>query len=208
MALMVSDTGGGGDFTPAPEGTHFAVCDMVVDLGLQNTSFKGVDSVKHQIYARWQIPAERIEWTDGDGNKKEGPVVIGKTYTASLSEKANLRKDLQSWRGRAFTAEELKAFDVSKLLGVGAMISIVHNQADNGKTYANIGAIGGLPKGTQPIVPEGGTLLYDPDNTGSLESLPKWLREKIEAQVIPTGKTVANDPDAWRNNELDDDVPF
>ena len=206
MALIVSDSGGG-DFTPAPEGTHFGACDMVVDLGLQKTSFQGVESTKHQIYVRWQIPAERIEWTDGDGNKKEGPVVIGKTYTASLGEKANLRKDLQSWRGRAFTEAELKGFDISKLLGVGATISIVHNHKD-GKTYANIGAIGGLPKGMAPISVEGSPVLYDPDNTGSKDQLPKWLREKIDGQIVPTDKTDNNDPDAWRNSELDDDVPF
>jgi len=206
MALIVSDTGGG-DFTPAPEGTHFGVCDMVVDLGMQRTSYQGVESIKHQIYVRWQIPEERIEWTDADGNKREGPVVIGKTYTASLGEKANLRKDLQSWRGRAFTEAELKAFDVSKLLGVGATISIVHNHKE-GKTYANIGAIGGLPKGMASPPIENGTVLYDPDNTETLDKLPKWLREKIESQIIPTGKTDANDPDSWRNSELDDDVPF
>jgi len=206
MALMVSDTGGG-DFTPAPEGTHFGACDMVVDLGLQKTSFQGVESNKHQIYVRWQIPSERMEWTDGEGNKKEGPVVIGKTYTASLGEKANLRKDLQSWRGRAFTEAELKGFDISKLLGVGATISIVHNHKDS-KTYANIGAIGGLPKGMPAIQIEGGMTLYDPDHLDNKSLLPKWLQDKIDNQIVPTGKTDANDPDAWRNSELDDDVPF
>ncbi|HEX8414027.1 MAG TPA: hypothetical protein VF637_09105 [Sphingomicrobium sp.] len=206
MALIVSDSGGG-DFTPAPEGTHFGVCDMVVDLGKQKTSYQGVESLKDQIYIRWQIPGERISWTDGDGNKKEGPVVIGKTYTASLGEKANLRKDLQSWRGRAFSEAELKSFDVSRLLKVGAMIAIVHNHKE-GKTYANIGAISGLPKGMEAPAVEGTPMLYDPDNKGAFNDLPKWLREKIEAQVVPTGKTDGNDPDSWRNAELDDDVPF
>lgn len=207
MALIVSDTGGGGDFTPAPEGTHFGVCDMVVDLGKQKTSYQGVESIKHQIYIRWQIPAERIEWTDGDGVKHEGPVVIGKTYTASLGEKANLRKDLQSWRGRAFTEEELKGFDISRLLRVGATISIVHNHKD-GKTYANIGAIGALPKGMSALSVEGEPLLYDPDTNDGFDRLPKWLREKIDAQVVATGQTDPNDPDGWRNAELNDDVPF
>lgn len=206
MALMVSDSGGG-DFTPAPEGTHFGVCDMVVDLGMQKTSYQGVESVKHQIYIRWQIPAERTSWTDANGDKQEGPVVIGKTYTASLGEKANLRKDLQSWRGRAFSDEELKAFDVSRLLNVGAMIAIVHNHKE-GKTYANIGAISGLPKGMDKPIAEGKPIIYDPDNQHTLNDLPKWLREKIEGQVVMTGKTDPNDPDGWRNAELDDDVPF
>src|ERR1700743_3838249 len=97
MAIMATDSGGGGDFSPVPAGTHFAVCDQVVDLGKQRiVSQMYGESIKHQVYIRWQIPAERVEW-EFEGQKKEGPAVIGKTYTVSLGDKANLRKDLQAW---------------------------------------------------------------------------------------------------------------
>src|SRR5690349_18426253 len=137
MAILATDTGGGGDFTPVPAGTHFAVCDQVVDLGKQRiVSQMYGESIKHQVYIRWQIPAERVEW-EVDGAKKEGPAVIGKTYTVSLGDKANLRKDLQAWRGKPFTPDELRGFDIAKLLGVPATITVTHTEKD-GKTYANV----------------------------------------------------------------------
>jgi hypothetical protein len=210
MAIMATDTGGGGDFTPVPMGTHIAICDMVVDLGKQRTTYQGEESVKHQIYLRWQIPAERVEWKDGDGNQKEGPAVIGKTYTLSLGEKANLRKDLQAWRGKSFTEDELRGFDVAKLLGVPCTLSVTHTEK-NGRTYTNVASLGGIPKGMEKPTAENGVTLYDNDNPGTFENLPKWLREKISGQVEPTGKTDDNDPDAWRgqaHDDLDDDLPF
>ena len=209
MAIMATDTGGGGDFTPVPQGTHIAICDQVVDLGRQAIkSDKFGDSVKHQVYIRWQIPAERVEW-EHDGKKFEGPAVIGKTYTVSLGEKANLRKDLQAWRGKPFTPDELKGFDISKLLGVPATITVTHSEKD-GRTYANIASVGGLIKGMPKPTSEGDLILYDSDNMGSFEKLSKRLQERIKAQIIETGKTEAGDPDAWRSggDDLDDDIPF
>lgn len=216
MSLIVSDTGGG-DYTPAPEGTHFGVCDMVVDLGHQKTTYMGAESVKKQVYIRWQVPAERVEWTDANGAKHEGPMVIGKTYTASLGEKANLRKDLQSWRGKVFTDEEIKGFDISNLLAKGATITVTHKES-NGKTYANVASVGGIPRGMEPPPVEGEAIIFDTDAPTNADKLPKWLREKVEKRVPAPGEA---DPPEQRgygpgqeghilgfDADLDDDVPF
>lgn len=210
MGIYVSDTGGGSDFTPVPEGTHFAVCDMVVDIGRQKTTYMGDTTIKPQVYIRWQIPAERTEWTDGDGVKREGPMVIGKTYTASLGEKANLRKDLQAWRGKAFTEEELRKFDISKLLAAPATISVTHKPKESGGVYANVTSIGGLPKGMDKPQVEGDPIIYGAEDTGAYDKLPKWLREKIDHQVTETdpGPHDERNPPAPAYADLDDDVPF
>lgn len=210
MAIMATDTGGG-DFTPVPQGTHIAICDQVIDLGKQliKSQMYG-ESVKHQVYIRWQIPAERAQW-EQDGEKKEGPAVIGKTYTVSLGEKAALRKDLQAWRGKPFTPDELKGFDISKLLGVPATITVTHTEKD-GKTYSNIASVGGIPKGMPKPTHEGELLIYDNDNLGSFEKLSKRMQDRIKAQVIEEQVEVysSGDPDAWRasQQDLDDDIPF
>lgn len=209
MAIMATDTGGGGDFTPVPAGTHFAVCDQVVDLGRQRTTFQGQENIKPQVYIRWQIPAERVEW-EKDGEKHEGPAVIGKTYTLSLSEKANLRKDLQAWRNLPFTPDELRGFDIAKLLGAAATITVTHTEKD-GRTYANVVSIGGIPKGTDKPTLEGEPLLYDNEHVEAFERLSKRMQERIQAQVPANGHSAdAHDPDAWRSQaqELDDDIPF
>lgn len=208
MALIASDTGGGGDFTPMPAGNHVAVCNMVTDLGMQKViSQLYGEKVKHQVYIRWEVPDETIEWEDRDGNKQSGPRVIGKTYTVSLHENAALRADLESWRGRPFTKEELAGFDISKLLGVPCMVNVTHTEK-NSKTYANVQAVTPLPKALKenPPKPSGATLIHDSD-TNSYDDLPEWLQKKIDAQIVPTGKTNASDPENWRN-DLDDDIPF
>ncbi len=177
MSTYASDSGGG-DFAPVPEGSHMAVCDMFVDLGLQDSRF----GAKHKIYLRWQIPALRIDY-EKDGEKINAPMSIGGTYTLSLAEKSNLRPMLQAWRGRAFTADELKKFDVSSVLGAPCMITVTHNPKDGGGVYANVGAVVKIPAGLPVPQLEGETILYDADNLGSWDHLRPWIQEKIKNAV-------------------------
>lgn len=170
MAVKVSDTGGG-DFKLPPEGTHIAVCNMVIDIGQQDTGMYGV---KHQVYLRWELPHER---TDDDK-----PMTIGKTYTASLSEKANLRKDLENWRGKAFTEDELKEFDLDNVLGKACQVTIQHKSRDT-KTFANVTGVTSLTKGMEAPKAENDLVVYDTENTGQWDSLPEWLQNKISNQA-------------------------
>jgi len=208
MAIMVSDSGGGGDFSPMPQGNHVAICNMVVDLGLQRTvSQMYGEKIKRQVYVRWETPDERISWTDKEGNEREGPRVIGQIYTASLHENAKLRGDLESWRGRPFTQEELAGFDISKLLGVPCMVNVTHAER-NGKTYANVAAVTPLPKALRENPPkaESSLLIYDEDNPGSYDLLPEWLQKKIDDQVRQSSPPSGNG--GQHDDDLNDDIPF
>ena len=115
-------------FTPAPEGLHQAVCVDVHDLGLQKTPW----GEKHKVLVVWQIDA-----LEENGKRFQ----IRQSYTLSLSDKANLRRDLECWRGRKFTDDELQGFDLEKLMGANCQLQVVHNLGDEGKTYANVQAI-------------------------------------------------------------------
>ena len=207
MATYASDTGGGGDFAPVPEGAHPAICDMFADLGLQETSGKYAGKVQHKIYIRWQIPGLRLSY-EKDGATHEGPMTIGSTYTLSLHEKAALRKVLQSWRGKAFTEAELKKFDVTTIVGKPCLLSVAHAPKDGGGVYANIMAVMSVPPGLTVPAIEGKALIYDADNMGSFEELRPWLQEKIKAQKLPEEADKANDPDSWRADVDDSEVPF
>ena len=211
MAIYASDTGGGSDFDPVPEGSHPAVCDMLVDLGLQETTGKFAGKVQHKIYLRWQIPSLRLSY-EKDGVAIEGPMTIGSRFTVSLHEKAALRKLLQQWRGRAFTADELKKFDVTSVVGKPCLISVSHTPRDGGGVYANVDTAIKLPAGVTPPELEGEALVYDSDNMGTFEKLRPWLQEVIKAQKSPKEADRVNDPDAWRgglsNDDLDDDIAF
>lgn len=206
MAIMATDTGGGGDFSPMPSGNHVAICNMVVDLGKQrDVSQLYGEKIKHKIFIRWEIPAERLTWSDKDGNEKEGPRVIGKTYTLSLHENASLRADLENWRGKAFTDEERAGFDVSKLLGAPCMLNVIHTQK-NGKTYADVKGIGRLPKGMASPMSEIGLVLYDDENRNNYENLSEWLQKKIDAQVRDEPQSQQQTNGGY--DDLDDDIPF
>ena len=116
MGITATDSGSMKDFKKVPPGCHFAICNMVVDLGVQETSFKGQAKQQHKVYIRWEVPDERVTY-EKDGKEIEGPCSIGATYTLSLSEKAKLRALLENWRGKLFTREELNGFDITTIAG-------------------------------------------------------------------------------------------
>jgi hypothetical protein len=215
MPLTFKVNASAGDFDPAPAGSHLGVCDMVVYLGVQPGS--GLfPAPKPQVYIRFELPNARIEF-EKDGKKQEGPRVIGNKYTASMSEKANLRKVLESWRGKKFTDPEAESFDVSAILGKSCLLMITQT-AKGEKIYSNISAIGAVPKGMESKAPEIKPIYYGPDNTSTFEMLPKWLQDVIAGQIVPQQKqekqTNGSDEEppvsSYENNlEItDDDIPF
>lgn len=182
MPIYASDTGGGDDFKQVTPGMHPAVCDMMVDLGLQEQKSQLYgDSIKHQVYIRWQIPGERLEY-EKDGVKIEGPMTIGSYYTLSLSEKANLRKILQGWRGKEFTADEAAKFDVTAVLGKPCTLNVIHKTGNDGKVRARIEGVGPPIKGLDVAKVEGETILYDGGEEQSpvWDKLRPWMHETIK----------------------------
>jgi hypothetical protein len=128
-------------FTPAPAGVHQAVCVDIVDLGIVEVTWQGKTKQQHKINIAWQIDEPR------DDVK---PYLVFKRYTLSLSEKATLRKDLESWRGKKFTRDEEMGFDVETVLGANCLLNIQHNTVGD-KTYANVVSIMPLVKGMPKI---------------------------------------------------------
>jgi hypothetical protein len=106
-------------------------------------TYEGRTQRKHKIVIVWQI----------DENLDDGrPYLVRRRYTCSLHEKAALRRDLESWCGRAFTDQELQAFDLENLLSVGCLIKVIH-EARNGSVYANVASVMPLPSGMKAPVP-------------------------------------------------------
>jgi hypothetical protein len=180
---------------------------MVVDLGLQETNFQGKIANKRQCYIRWELPTERIEYTDKKtGEVVTGPMLIGKLYTLSLHEKATLRHDLENWRGRSFTGTELvNGFDLFKLAGQACQVTVVH-VTRNDRTYANVTSVAGWPKGLKkPKATETGLLLYSSDEPEHLPDLPQWIRDKLDKRIADP-VAIKETPPA--DDDLDDSIPF
>jgi len=140
MSLTVNaGNGGGGDFEQCPAGSFAARCYQIIDLGHQTFEWKGEAKV---------APKVRITWELNEMMQDGRPFSISREYTASIGDKANLRKDLEAWRGRPFSAEELRNFSLENVLGAPCLLGIVHKPSkDNSKVYANVGSIMALPKG-------------------------------------------------------------
>lgn len=163
------------NFIPPPPGTWPAVCVDVVDLGMLEVSFGGKVKKQHKIRIVWQIAELR-------GDNK--PHQASKRYTCSLHEKAALRKDLESWRGRPFTHEELEGFDLEKLLGVAALLNIIEEKKPNG-VFANVASIMRLPKGMEAPT----------------------VRDYVRVIDRQPEDGIAQ-PEDWSTGITDDDVPF
>jgi hypothetical protein len=134
----------------APEGVHRAVC---VDVHPVFTEDRPIQ------YGGGIVDRTRLVWQLEDVDENGVPYEVAQKVTASLHEKAKLRKLLESWRGRAFTPDELKGFDLDTVIGASCQLQLLHNvtkKDGKSKTYANIQAIMPLPKGSPKVVPAPG----------------------------------------------------
>ena len=111
--IIKAPANGGKEYKLAPEGTHQAICNMIVILGQQEVTWMGKTKVQPQCYIRWELPTERTDEVDGI----TAPLSVGRIYHESMHEKARLREHLEGWRGRAFTPAELNGFDLFALAG-------------------------------------------------------------------------------------------
>jgi hypothetical protein len=201
MALNFPVGGGGGDFTPVPSGSHIAICHIVADLGLQPGSAM-YPGDKRKVYLRFEIPSERVSYKL-DGREVEGPATISAEFTASMNEKATLRKFIEGWRGRQFSDDEAAKFDVSKLLGMAALISVKETQKGD-KTYSNIASASPLIKGMVPPNPENELLLYTSESPDAVfNKLPKRVKEKIQGAVQPRSENQRDEELARQFEERD-----
>ena len=145
MAFVATDSGGG-DFKRVPPGAYIGRCYSLIDLGTQISAGKFGEKVQHKIKIGWELFGEEEDGTPltvvVDG--KEMPMTISKSYTVSLHEKASLRKDLAAWRGKDFTEDEAKGFNVAKLLGVYCMVNVTHSES-KGKIYSNVSGLTPIP---------------------------------------------------------------
>ncbi len=180
MGLMATEGGSGGDFTPAPEGTHIGRCVKVIDLGTQPGSQMYPDP-KHKVMVAWELPSELHEY-----NGEQLPFLVTTRYTMSLHEKASLRKVLESWRGRAFTADELAGFDLKNVAGKACMLSVIHTE--DGK-YANVSAVTSMVKGLE-VPPAVNPVVYYEIEDGDSEAFRAFsprLQETIRSAPEWTG---------------------
>lgn len=167
----------GGNYSPPPAGMHIARCYRLIDLGTQPKSYQGKPTGEaRKVMAGFELLGDDVM---PDGR----PYTINKSWFLSLHEKATLRKDLESWRGRAFTAEEEGSFDVSKLLGAYCLLNIGEEVGDDGAAYTKIKAINPVMKGMTKPPAKNDNILFDADEPDMqlYESFSDKLKETINS---------------------------
>lgn len=167
----------GGDFEKIEPGNYQAVAIGEFDLGIQRV-FDNKDQQEKYV------PQVRIVWEVNEKDKRGNNFIVTKTYRNSLHENANLRKDLVSWRGRDFTEDELRGFDLSNIIGANCFLNIIRSK-DN--KYSNVDTVSPIPKGIPLINPT--------------QQVPEPMLRKIKEK-----QSKAVDPSQFAHDETE--VPF
>lgn len=221
MSFYVEDKGG--DFERCPSGMHLARCYRIVDVGTQKSEYMGQIKYLHKVMLGWEIhgtdeSGQPIKMRDGR------PFAIFKNYTLSWSEKANLRLDLQSWRGKPFSQEEMRRFDLKNVLGAWCMLNVIERPGQDGKTYTNVAGVAPVPamikaNGLPAAVNKNELFnISDPDMVlfetfsqnlkTKIQASPEW--QKIAKQYVKDSaeaiSQLAGPPPVQFND--DDDIPF
>lgn len=219
--------GSGGSDIPAMEpGTYSAVCTGVIDIGTQLSNWDGQEKEQNQLILQFDFPSETVK-IDG----QDMPRCLTMKLTKSMHEKAKLRLTLASWRGRDFTDEERRNFELENLIGVPATVTVVNKETKN-KVVACIASVGkamkgmAAPKDCRKVFFD----LFDKSTYGAIEEMPKWMvgliNDSLEAKKRnlffkkKEDKTGANDSQETLPEkniigtlgnspaDYDDDVPF
>jgi hypothetical protein len=214
MSLTLSESAKATERQLPEAGTTMGVLVQLIDLGCQKTNWDGEEKWSPKVRLTFELPDQVIEGEvveNGKTTKVTKPMMVSLELTRSLGERATLRKQLESWRGAAFTSKELASFSLKNLLGKAALLTLMHKTSQAGRQYCAINAISKLPKGmTAPKESISSQVFYEIENGQNevFAALPEWLQDKVRASKefsMATGKPTAS------KAELDADgnqVPF
>lgn len=177
------------NYEAIPTGMQQAVCAMVCDIGTHKGEYQGKETSRHQVVIIWELDEKKTE-----GQFAGEPFQMSKFYTLSLGEKANLRKDLESWRGKPFTAEELQGFDLENLIGANCFLNVIED-----KDKQRIASISPLPKGMPKIKQ---TLTQEP------EWVDKFRAKSVERTGAGKSASSGGAPASSPAPNEPDDLPF
>jgi len=202
---------GGSDFKPIDAGTYPARCYSMIHIGTVKENFMGEDKMMNKVRITWELPTEMKVF---NADKGEQPMAISKEFTLSMHEKSNLRKFLEGWRGKGFTEEEAKSFDITKLLGIPCMLSVIHKTSKAGKLYAEISSISAPMKGitVAPQINKSFEWNYDNFDIFVFNELPTWLQDKMKQSeeykraVNPSEEEIVHQSETTQG--IEDNLPF
>ena len=130
----------GTNYERAESGAYPARCIHVIELGCRDNEYQGEVKKRKELMITWEL-SELMQ----DGR----PFVVSWRGTNTLNEKGKLFQILTSWRGKPFTTDELKKFELSNILDACCMINISKEKSKAGKEFNKVISVMRLPKGMQ-----------------------------------------------------------
>lgn len=206
MAILATNTGQQRELIEA--GNYVARCYEMIHIGTIEEIIAGEKKILNKVRIGWELPTELKVFKEENG---EQPLVISKEYTLSMHEKANLRKTLASWRGKDFSDDEAKSFDITKLIGATCMLNVIHKPSKDGaKTYQEIGSISPMPRGVSApaALNKPRILQYDDFSWSLFDSLPDFIKIKIKGSLEFAAMQQPNAVQHEQQTETVDDLPF
>lgn len=187
------------EIDPIEPGSYCARVYQMIELGTI-PGFQG--ALQNKVRIGFELPTEKMIFDEAKG---EQPRVISQEYTLSFHEKSKLRKVIEACDPKALEIDEngfMEEFDVETLIGKACLITVAQKaKQDKSGNFSFIDNCTRLPKGmTCPaqINPKQ-VLSYDNWNEEFFQSLPMFIREKIES----------SEEYKKMNGMIDkDDVPF
>lgn len=198
--LGIFATDSGGSFETPEAGSYIARCYRMIDLGTLPQQFEGKPAKPaRKVMVYWEL----LEDEDGEPVRMEDgrPFSVSQEYTLSTNAKANLRRDIDAWRGKALTDEEAKSFNITKLLDKFCRLNIVIND----KGYPQIKGVSATKKRPDSVNPESWWSVTNPD-MDVYEKFPEWLRNKIATAQEWGGKDPYTGGPAKEVGDEDEDV--
>jgi len=169
---------------PVPAGTYPARCYKIIHFGTIPDTYMGEQKMTNKIRLDWELPTEMRTF---DPEKGEQPLSISKDYTLSMNEKANLCRDLESWRGKQFTDEEAVDFDIASVAGKECMINVAHKvSASSGNVYAYVASVSPMPKGMECPDQINPSFIWDYDENfdlNVLDNMHDFFQGKIRSSA-------------------------
>jgi len=207
MSIIASNSAQQRELIPA--GNYIARCYQMIHIGTVQELIMGEVKTVNKVRIGWELPEERRVFKTENG---EQPFVISKEFTLSMHEKSNLRKTLASWRGKDFSEDEVKSFDITKLLGVPCMLNVIHKQGkrDPSKSYEEIAGVSPLPKSVKCPAQENPTLVlhYENFDTEVFDKLPDFIKDKIRSSDEYKKMKNPHETQIQKDEEPNDDLPF
>lgn len=206
MSMIAKDTQGVS--IPLLEGgVYYGICSAIIDLGIQKNEMYNNESRKLMI--QWTIVGQEVEI-----NGEKVARVMHKQYSFSLNQKSTLRKDLEAWRGKEFTEEELNGFDLNNILNIPCQLQIIEKERVGKNNVNTIGGIMSIPKTAKvDKLPKDNLIVLDLEDASTFKNYTKiasWIQDTIKRakNYQESGLKQYVDENVKTDEELEDEGEF